>query len=121
MPIYTNSVTDVFDFYVIVHNDAISGNLQVYLPDIMIRKPVIGDSIVYIKDDVDNQYGSFIRFASGGTTVVPTNEHKHTMMTAETANNIAYRAYPNPSQTGERNNLLEKLSEMYTGNAVQDE
>lgn len=121
MPVYTHEVSEVFDFYVIVYNDAIGGNLQVYLPDIMSRKPVIGDSIVYLKDDVDSQYGSFIRFASGGTTIVPTNDHKHTMMTVETANNIADQAYPNPSQMDEKRDLLEKLSKMYTGPVAPDE
>lgn len=118
MPVYTHSVLEVYDSYVTVYNDAISRNLQVYLPDIISKRPQVGDSIVYLRDDVDYNYGSFIRYNNADTVVPASNKHIHYMMSDEKVAELAEQIYPD--DTSKRNELMHKLLDLSTGE-VKDE
>lgn len=117
MPVYTHSVTEVHDSYVVVYNDAISRNLTVYLPNLINKIPQVGDSIVYNRDDVDYNYGSFIRYNNDETEVVATNKHVHYMMSDEQVTSLAETIYPD--DVNKRNELMNRLWSLYTGEVLQ--
>lgn len=62
--------------YVTVYNSDVGNNIAVYLPNVISRYPVVGDHIIYNKDD-DNS-GIFINYQS--TTPTEFSMHQHQLL-----------------------------------------
>lgn len=75
--IYTNAeVLAVGTGYVTVYNSDVGNNIAVYLPSVISRYPVVGDHIIYDKDDVDDDNGMFINYQSTTPTEFSTHQHQ---------------------------------------------
>lgn len=62
--------------YVTVYNSDVGGNIAVYLPSVISRYPVVGDYIIYDKDDVDDNSGIFINYQGTIPTEFSTHQHQ---------------------------------------------
>lgn len=75
---------------VTVYNPDLSGNINVYLPSVISRLPVVGDHIIYDKDDVDGLYGVFVNYQ--GETPTTFTAHQHQLLSDEVIANMALDA-----------------------------
>lgn len=86
--LYINKqITAVGTNSVSVYNDDVSATISVWLPSVISRRPVVGDRIVYIKDDIDHTNGLFISFYNESPDVFST--HVHQMLAQSTINTMA--------------------------------
>ena len=84
--IYTNvSVISVNTNHVLVK---VSGqDITVFLPSVMSRIPVVGDKIVFYKDNVDSN-GFFICYHNEIPVVSASGEHVHQLLADEIIDNM---------------------------------
>lgn len=75
---------------VTVYNPDLSSNINVYLPSVISRLPVVGDHIIYDKDDVDGFYGVFVNYQ--GETPTTFTVHQHQLLSDEVIANMALDA-----------------------------
>lgn len=91
--IYTDAeILDVSTDYVIVYNDNVGQNIFVYLPCVISRLPVIGDRIVYDKDDVDYSNGMFVCYYNEPPVLPTSGNHVHQLLSDDIVNNMALNA-----------------------------
>ena len=89
--IYLNAeILSVSADRVTVYNPDLSSNIHVYLPSVISRLPVVGDHIVYDKDDVDGLYGVFVNYQ--GETPATFTVHQHQLLSDEVIANMALDA-----------------------------
>lgn len=62
--------------YVTVYNSDVGNNITVYLPSVISRYPVVGDHIVYDKDDANDNRGIFINYQRTTPTEFSTHQHQ---------------------------------------------
>lgn len=75
---------------VTVHNPDLNSNINVYLPSVISRLPVVGDHIIYDKDDVDGLYGVFVNYQ--GETPITFTAHQHQLLSDDVIANMALDA-----------------------------
>lgn len=78
--------------YVVVYNPDSAAHINVYLPCVMSRLPVVGDRIVYDKDDVDPTNGTFVCYYSEPPVVSTSGNHIHQLLSDDIVNNMALDA-----------------------------
>ena len=84
--IYTNaSVVSVNTNSVLVQGSG--QEITVFLPSVMSRLPVVGDKIVFSKDDVDSN-GFFVCFHGEMPVVSASGEHVHQLLADEIVDNM---------------------------------
>lgn len=89
--LYFNAeILTVSESYVTVYNPDISSNIKVYLPSVVSRLPVVGDHIIYDKDDVDGLNGSFVNYQ--GETPITFAVHQHQLLSDDVIANMALNA-----------------------------
>lgn len=90
--IYTNvEILTVNTNYVTVHSPDSGQNINVYLPCVVSRLPVVGDHIVYDKD-VDDSNGMFVCYYNE-VPIVPTGgNHVHQLLSDDIVDNMALSA-----------------------------
>ena len=81
------NVTEVFTTTVSVYEADNDLNVLVYLPSVISRLPVVGDRIVYDRDDVDESYGTFVNYYDENPVVFST--HKHQLLSDAVIANMA--------------------------------
>ena len=88
--------------YVTVYNSDVGNNIAVYLPSVISRYPVVGDHIIYNKDNVDDNRGIFINYQS--TTPTEFSMHQHQLLSdaviADMALDSSQKAYIKQKTTG---------------------
>lgn len=88
--IFTNvEVISVNATSVIVQN--FGQEITVFLPSVISRLPVVGDRIVFSKDDVDSN-GFFICYHGEPPVVSVSGEHVHQLLSDEIVDNMALSA-----------------------------
>ena len=91
--IYTNAeILAVSTNYVTVYNSNIGQNISVYLPCVISKLPVVGDHIVYDKDDVDYSNGMFVCYYNESPIVPTSGNHIHQLLSDDIVNNMALNA-----------------------------
>lgn len=75
--------------YVVVYNSDSGAHIHVYLPCVISKLPVIGDHIVYDKDDVDDVNGTFVCYYNKPPVVPASGNHIHQLLSDEIVNNMA--------------------------------
>lgn len=89
--LYLNAeILTVSEDHVTVHNADLNSNIKVYLPSVISRLPVVGDHIMYDKDDVDGLYGSFVNYQ--GETPITFTAHQHQLLSDDVIANMALDA-----------------------------
>lgn len=91
--IYTNvEILAVSTNYVTVYDPDAGQNINVYLPCVISRLPVIGDHIVYDKDDVDYSNGMFVCYYNEAPVVPTGDNHIHQLLSDDIVDNMALSA-----------------------------
>ena len=72
---------------VTVHNPDLGSNIKVYLPSVISRLPVVGDHIIYDKDDVDGLYGVFVNYQN--EIPITFTVHQHQLLSDDVIDNMA--------------------------------
>lgn len=89
--LYLNAeILTVSEDYVTVYNADLNSNIKVYLPSVISRLPVVGDHIMYDKDDVDGLYGSFVNYQ--GEIPITFTAHQHQLLSDDVIANMALDA-----------------------------
>ena len=90
--IYTNvEILAVSTNYVTVNNTALGHNINVYLPCVISRLPIVGDHIVYSVDNTDSN-GIFVCYYNEAPIIPTTNNHIHQLLSDDIVNNMALSA-----------------------------
>lgn len=88
--IYTNAeIISVNENFVVVQDSG--QEITVFLPSVISRFPVVGDRIVYSKDDVDSN-GLFVCYHNEQSVISVSGEHIHQLLSDDIVDNMALSA-----------------------------